>query len=353
MSDYPAARAAQSADAHRGLRIAALTAVALGVLLLAAAAFALSYAGIHAIALEAGVSASLARLYPLIFDAMLVVAGAAVLSLRGAGLVTRSYAWLTMLILLAAAAGADALHATGTRVPSRPAAAAGAIIPWAVVLISFGLLIAMLRHAQHRRAAGQEKEARSPSSALAPPIAAAPYGQARSHSLAITGSQATVLAASHAADLPTGPTQAGPLTQAGFPVQAGSPVEAEVPVQAGSPVEAEIPVQAGPAEPGYSGGGADRDRYGQPYRQDSGAELAVDADAGQDDPTSDEASAVGQSAAAQVPRARQQENSDDDEYRPDSLSAAPTPDPADDADPEPPVMPPLDRMWSSPTPPSS
>ena len=95
------------------MRLLALAAVAVGVMLLAAAAFVLSYSGIHAVALSAGVSPRLARIYPLIFDAMLVVAGAAVLALRGAGLPSRSYAWLSMLVLLAAAAAADALHATG------------------------------------------------------------------------------------------------------------------------------------------------------------------------------------------------------------------------------------------------
>ncbi len=135
---------------HRGLRIVALGAVILGVLALVAAAFLLSYSGIHAIARAAGVSPSLARLYPLILDAMLVIACAAVLSLRGAGLVARFYAWLSMLVLLAAAAGADAVNATGTRLPHRPTAAAAAIIPWALVLIGFGLLLTMLRHARQR-----------------------------------------------------------------------------------------------------------------------------------------------------------------------------------------------------------
>src|SRR5262249_61760365 len=81
MSDQPAARAPQSADGHGGLRLLALAAVAVGVILLAAAAFVLSYSGIHAVALSAGVSPRLARLYPLIFDAMLVVACSAVLAL--------------------------------------------------------------------------------------------------------------------------------------------------------------------------------------------------------------------------------------------------------------------------------
>jgi Protein of unknown function (DUF2637) len=168
MSDQPAARAPQPADGHGGLRLLALAAVALGVLLLAAAAFVLSYAGIHAVALSAGVSPRLARIYPLIFDAMLVVAGAAVLALRSAGLPSRSYAWLSMLALLAAAAAADALHATGTRLPRRPAAATAAVIPWALVLIGFGLLLCMLRHARLRRAAAAAAAAGRPDVAAAP-----------------------------------------------------------------------------------------------------------------------------------------------------------------------------------------
>jgi hypothetical protein len=140
-------------DGYGGFRLLALVSVSAGLLLLAAAAFVLSYAGVHAVALSTGVSPRLARLYPLIFDAMLVVACAAVLSLRGAGLPSRCYAWLSLLVLLAAVAFADALHATNTALPHRPAAAAVAVIPWALVLIGFGLLLTMLRHARLRRAA--------------------------------------------------------------------------------------------------------------------------------------------------------------------------------------------------------
>jgi Protein of unknown function (DUF2637) len=138
------------AGTNRGLRLLALCAVAIGLILLAAAAFVLSYAGVHAVALSAGVSPRLARLYPLILDAMVVVAGAAVLSLRGAGLPSRWYAWLSLLVMLAADAGADTLHAIGTRLPHKQSAAAAAIIPWALLLIGFSLLLAMLRHARVR-----------------------------------------------------------------------------------------------------------------------------------------------------------------------------------------------------------
>lgn len=159
------AGAAHPTDSHGGLRLLALAAVAVGVILLAAAAFVLSYSGIHAVALSAGVSPRLARLYPLIFDAMLVVACSAVLALRTAGLPSRCYAWLSLLVLLAAVAAADAVNATGTKLPHRPTAAVIAVIPWALVLIGFGLLLAMLRHARKRHAtatAGQSPRAVEP-----------------------------------------------------------------------------------------------------------------------------------------------------------------------------------------------
>jgi hypothetical protein len=152
MSNHPKGGTTQPTDSHRGLRLLALAAVVAGVLLLMAAAFVLSYPGIHAVALSAGISPRFARIYPVIFDAMLVVTCAAVLALRGAGLPSRCYAWLTMLVLLAAAAGADTLHATAAKLPHKPAAATAAILPWALVLLGFGLLLSMLRQARLRRA---------------------------------------------------------------------------------------------------------------------------------------------------------------------------------------------------------
>jgi hypothetical protein len=162
MNDLSPVPASNPAEAHRVLRFVALAAVILGVLVLAAAAFVLSYAGIHALALAAGVTPALARIYPLAFDAMGVVASAAVLSLRGAGVVTRCYAWLAMLLLLCAAAGADVLHAIGARLPHRAAEATVATVPWAFVLIGFGLLLAMLRHARLRRALATQARAIAP-----------------------------------------------------------------------------------------------------------------------------------------------------------------------------------------------
>jgi len=143
---------APTTESYHVLRLIALVAVSLGVVVLAAGAFVLSYHGIRAVALEAGVSPDLARLYPPMFDVMLVVAGAAVLSLRGAGWAVQAFAWLSLLVLLAAAAGASTLYATNTHLPHKTAATIAAILPWALALLGFFLLLAMLRHARLRRA---------------------------------------------------------------------------------------------------------------------------------------------------------------------------------------------------------
>jgi hypothetical protein len=153
MSDYPVVRGSRSGDPHPRLRLAALTAVITGVLLVAAAAFVLSYAGIHQIALLAGVSPTLARLYPVMFDAMLVIACAATLALRSAGWPTRLYVWLSLLVLLGAVAAGDALYAMAISLPVQPTQAVVAIIPWVLLLMGFVMWLLMLRYWRQVRAA--------------------------------------------------------------------------------------------------------------------------------------------------------------------------------------------------------
>src|ERR1039457_4717042 len=130
MNANVAGRGPRGPDLSPRLRVASVVAVITGVILLAAAAFVLAYAGIHAIALAAGVSPTLARYYPLIFDAMLVVASAAALALRGGGWWTKFYAWLSIVVLRAPAPGGDAGHPVGATRPRRPTAAAVAVTPW-------------------------------------------------------------------------------------------------------------------------------------------------------------------------------------------------------------------------------
>ena len=154
MSDYPVTRGARPGDPHLRLRLAALTAVIVGVILVALAAFLLSYTGIHQIALQAGVSAGLARLYPLMFDAMLVITCSAVLATRTAGWATKVYVWVCLLLVVGAVAVGDALYATGVHLTGQAARATIAVVPWVLLLLGFGVWLVMLRHWRRIRMAG-------------------------------------------------------------------------------------------------------------------------------------------------------------------------------------------------------
>ena len=105
------------------------------------------------IALAAGVTASLARLYPVILDAVFVVACAAALTLRDARWWTRGYAWLSVLVTGALIGAADAYHAMGLRLPHKVAAGTVAALPVALVLLGFSLWLSMLRHTRWSRTA--------------------------------------------------------------------------------------------------------------------------------------------------------------------------------------------------------
>ncbi len=151
MSDPSGVRSSRAADYDR-LQSAAVTGVIGGVVLLAVAAFLVSYGDIHGIAVAAGVSPVLAGLYPLIFDAALVVACASVLALRGAAWWMRAYAAMCYLTLIAAVAVVGAIRAAGLALPQRGAAATLAAVPWVLFLLGFGLGLSLLRHRRTARA---------------------------------------------------------------------------------------------------------------------------------------------------------------------------------------------------------
>jgi hypothetical protein len=155
-SGSPRPGTAQAERAPRAVRILGMAAVCIGLAALAGGTFVLSYSGIHALVLHAGITPRLARGYPLLIDAMLVIVLAAVLALRGADLPSRLLAWTTLLAVLAVAAGADALHAAGRRLPRDVAAITAAVLPWVLLFLAFALLLAMLRHARLRRLAAAE-----------------------------------------------------------------------------------------------------------------------------------------------------------------------------------------------------
>ena len=338
-SEHAAGR--QAAESSQALRILALAAVCLGVAALAAATFVLSYSALRDVARQAGVAPRLTRGYPLIIDAMLVIVLAAVLALRGARLPSRLAAWLSLLAVLAAAAGADALHMAKHRLPARPAQITAAVLPWALVFIAFALLLLMLRHFRLRRQA--------PSDGGAAP------GEVR----------------------PVLPPAVQQLPAAARPALA---LPARPPAPPASIVPGLTPGQAAPAE-------AQKHTWSEPAGLVPESDLAMDSELPPDDPSSDEAAAgIGPdpvselappygetSDSAPAESTAPADTGPDDSAPDDSTAPADTaPDdsavPADDAAPDDPAgpapeaagtedeqdpeMPVFHRMWSSPTPPA-
>jgi Protein of unknown function (DUF2637) len=158
MSEPSGVRSSRAADYDR-LQGSAIAGVIGGVVLLAVAAFLVSYGDFHAVAVAAGVSPRLAGLYPLIFDAALVVACTSLLALRGAAWWMRAYAAICYLILVAAVAVTGAIRAAGIGLPERGTAATLAAMPWLLFLLGFGLGLSLLKHRRTVRALGAARDA--------------------------------------------------------------------------------------------------------------------------------------------------------------------------------------------------
>jgi hypothetical protein len=127
--------------------------VALVVIAVAAATFIFSYDGVHAIALLGGVSVQLARYYPGLFDAVLVIACVAAVMLRDGRWWARLWAWAVTIVVLAAIGTTDVLHAMNYTLRHRPTEGIVAAAPIVAVLLAFSLLLTMLRQSRTRAAA--------------------------------------------------------------------------------------------------------------------------------------------------------------------------------------------------------
>jgi Protein of unknown function (DUF2637) len=122
--------------------------VALVVIAVAGAAFVFSYGGVHAIALLGGVSAQLARYYPGLFDAVLVIACVAAIMLRDGRWWARLWAWVVLIVVLGAIGTTDVLHAMNYTLRHRPTEGIVAAAPVAAVLLAFSLLLTLLRRSR-------------------------------------------------------------------------------------------------------------------------------------------------------------------------------------------------------------
>ena len=131
-----------------------------GVIGLAVAGFAMSYDALHSLAVEQGVSAALAWLWPLVVDGFIVVASLSVVRAVADGR-RAVYPWLLVLAFSSISVTFNVVHAAPTLVARLVAA-----IPPAALVLSFELLMRQLRAALRPTAA--------PAPANAPQLVVAP-----------------------------------------------------------------------------------------------------------------------------------------------------------------------------------
>lgn len=125
-------------------RLAVSTAI-VGTVLIAVAAFWLSFTALTDLAHRSGVAAEQAWAWPLIVDGLIVVATVAVVALDGQR--AAWYPWLLLMVGTAVSVTANALHATVAAAPSVPAALAGCVaaVPPLVLLASTHLMVVLVR----------------------------------------------------------------------------------------------------------------------------------------------------------------------------------------------------------------
>jgi len=219
--------------------------VTLAVIAVAAATFVFSYDGVHAIALLGGVSTQLARYYPGLFDAVLVIACVAAVMLRDGPWWARLWAWVVLIVVLAAIGTTDVLHAMNYTLRHRATEGIVAAAPAVAVLLAFSLLLTLLRQSRthaHEPTGPVPHDVPALTAAIAvPPIAlpAAPATASPSASAKAPTDSFPVLEETLPGDVP--PTRADPVVAQA----AEEPTAWEVP--AWEAPTREVPTVEGPA----------------------------------------------------------------------------------------------------------
>jgi hypothetical protein len=224
--------------------------VTLAVIAVAAATFVFSYDGVHAIALLGGVSTQLARYYPGLFDAVLVIACVAAVMLRDGPWWARLWAWVVLIVVLAAIGTTDVLHAMNYTLRHRATEGIVAAAPVVAVLLAFSLLLTLLRQSRthaHEPAGPAPHDVPALTAAIAgPPIAlpAVPATASPSGSAKAPTESFPVLEEPLPGDVP--PTRADPVVAHAAQEPTGWEVPAlEAPTREAPTVEG--PAAAGPA----------------------------------------------------------------------------------------------------------
>jgi len=220
--------------------------VALLVIAVAGAAFVFSYDGVHAVALLGGMSTQLARYYPGLFDAVLVVACVAAVMLRDGRWWARLWAWVVIIVVLAAIGTTDVLHAMNYTLRHRVTEGIVAAAPVVAVLLAFSLLLTLLRQS---RAPGPQPAGPQPAgpaplgvpalpAAISVPPMALPAAPTVPLARAVASAEPRVPVADPAASAPM-PAAATVAAPAPAPAPAPGSLRADVPAPDTTPARAE------------------------------------------------------------------------------------------------------------------
>jgi uncharacterized protein DUF2637 len=119
----------------------------LGVALLAAAAFAVTYADLRALALAGGAARRWAPAYPVMIDALITVTVPALLVARRTRWWSRALRWLLLAVLLVGAASASVQRAVEgyAPLPDTPLKAGVAVAPYVTLALAIWLWLAMFK----------------------------------------------------------------------------------------------------------------------------------------------------------------------------------------------------------------
>lgn len=141
---------------------AVVNAALAGTLLLAAGAFALSFAALADLAQMAGVPGHLAWIWPLVVDGMVVVATMAIVALAGHGTRALIYPWTLLGGGAAVSIAANAVHAilaADGAVPAAVSALVAAVPPVALLAVTHLSVVLIQRAAEPVKKAGGKRRA--------------------------------------------------------------------------------------------------------------------------------------------------------------------------------------------------
>ncbi|MFT4299516.1 MAG: DUF2637 domain-containing protein [Aeromicrobium sp.] len=208
--------------AHERVSGPLVWALMVGVTILAAGAFTLSFDALRTLAIAAGLRERLAWLWPVIVDGFIVVATVAAVVLRGRGRASW-YPWLALAAAATVSIAGNALHARTTAdltVLTTTTACIVSAVPAVALLLASHLLVIVME------ARSASAVTRTPTTLTTPPVPDTPHSPRLAPPSSPSASAAEVVAATPAVSVPPGTGPAPPAPPA--PAPAGGEVAEQI-----------------------------------------------------------------------------------------------------------------------------